>query len=84
MGDLRSLWPSSSSWRTSRLERAAFSGTTPHQPKDVDEKPLQELHDAIAKLDKLPVKEETVEFQIQFLVAPKTKTPDQSKRSANR
>ena len=34
-----------------------------HQPKDIDEKPLKELHEAPTKLDKLPVKEKTVEFR---------------------
>ena len=44
-----------------------------HQPKDVDEKPLEEMYAALAKMDKLPVKEESVEFQIQITITPKGK-----------
>jgi hypothetical protein len=44
-----------------------------HQPKDMDEKPLKEMYKAIAKMDKLQVKEETVEFQIQLTVTPEKK-----------
>jgi tetratricopeptide (TPR) repeat protein len=51
-----------------------------HKPKDVDEKPLKELYEALAKIDQLPVKEETVQFQIQFTVTPKNKLPDQEKK----
>jgi hypothetical protein len=42
-----------------------------HQPKDVNEKPLQEMYEAVGKMDKLPVKEGTVEFQILLNVTPK-------------
>jgi hypothetical protein len=49
-----------------------------HQPKDVDEKPLKEMYKAIAKMDKLPVKEETVEFQIQLTVTPEKPDKKQS------
>jgi hypothetical protein len=42
-----------------------------HQPQDVDEKPLKEYYKAAAKIEKLQVKKETVEFQIQITVAPK-------------
>lgn len=47
-----------------------------HQPKDVDEKPLKEMYKAVAKMDKLPVKEGSVEFQIQLSVTPKSKVPN--------
>jgi len=53
--------------------------TIRHQPKDVDEKPLKDMYKALAKMDKLPVKEETVEFQIQLTVAPKNELPDSVK-----
>lgn len=42
-----------------------------HQPEDVDEKPLKEYYKAAAKMAKLEVKKETVEFQLQFTVTPK-------------
>ena len=47
-----------------------------HQPKDIDETPLKEMYKALVKLEKLPVKEATVEFQIQITVTPKKKPPD--------
>ncbi len=50
-----------------------------HQPKVVDEKRLKEMYEALAKMDKLPVKEETVEFQIQLTVTPKDKLPNKEK-----
>ena len=50
-----------------------------HQPKDIDEKPLKELYKAVAKLDKLPVKEESVEFQIQLTITPKKESPSNGK-----
>jgi hypothetical protein len=53
--------------------------TVMHQPKDVDEEPLKEIYDALAKIDKLPVKEETVQFQIEFTVTPKKKPAEKSK-----
>ncbi len=46
-----------------------------HQPKEIDEKPLQEMYKAVAKMDKLPVKEGAVEFQIQISVTPKSNVP---------
>ena len=48
-----------------------------HQPKDIDEKPLDELYAAIVKMDKLPVKEKTVEFQIQLTIVPEEPTARQ-------
>jgi tetratricopeptide (TPR) repeat protein len=51
-----------------------------HQPKDIDEEPLKDMYEALAKIDKLPVKEETVQFQVQFTVTPKNKYPDQDKK----
>ena len=50
-----------------------------HQPKDVDEKPLKEMYEALAKMDKLPVKEGTVEFQIQLTVTPKNQPHNEGK-----
>jgi tetratricopeptide (TPR) repeat protein len=50
-----------------------------HQPKDVDEKPLKAMYEALAKMDKLPVKEESVEFQMLITVTPKKKAPDKDK-----
>jgi hypothetical protein len=50
-----------------------------HEPKDIDEKPLKELHEAITKLKRLPVKEKTVEFEIQLTVTPAKKVPAQKK-----
>jgi tetratricopeptide (TPR) repeat protein len=50
-----------------------------HQPKDVDEKPLKAMYEALAKMDKLPVKEESVEFQIYITVTPKNKPPSKDK-----
>ncbi|MBN1908830.1 MAG: tetratricopeptide repeat protein [Pirellulales bacterium] len=41
-----------------------------HRPEDVDREPLQALHEAITKMNKLPVKEESVEFQFELSVAP--------------
>lgn len=51
-----------------------------YQPKDIDEKPLKALYESLAKLDKLPVKDQTVAFQIQFNVTPKDKLPDETKK----
>jgi tetratricopeptide (TPR) repeat protein len=51
-----------------------------HQAKDTNEKPLDELHDALAKMDKLPVKEESVQFQIQFTVTPKKKSSSEERK----
>jgi hypothetical protein len=51
-----------------------------HEPKEVEEKRLQEMYELLAKMDKLPVKEETVEFQIQITVTPKNKLPNKDKR----
>jgi hypothetical protein len=45
------------------------------QPKDIDEKPLKRLYELLAKMDKLPVKEATVEFQIQLTVTPENAQP---------
>ena len=42
-----------------------------HHPKDYNKIELEEMHKAIAKMDKLPVKVDTVEFQIQLTVQPK-------------
>lgn len=50
-----------------------------HQPEDVDEEPLKELYEALGKMAKLPVKEETVVFQIQLTVTPSNKLPDTKK-----
>jgi tetratricopeptide (TPR) repeat protein len=50
-----------------------------HQPKEIDIKPLKELRDAVTKLDKLPVKDKTVEFQVQLTVTVKNKLPKQNK-----
>jgi hypothetical protein len=54
-----------------------------HQPKDVDGKLLKEMHDAIAKMDKLPVSDGTVEFQIQLTVTPKNKRPADDGQAAS-
>ena len=51
-----------------------------HQPKDIDETPLKELYEALAKIDKLPVKENTVQFQLQFTVTPKNNPPDKAQK----
>ncbi len=51
-----------------------------HQPKDVDETPLKELHEALAKIEKLPIKEKSVQFQIQFTITPKNKLPENEKK----
>ncbi len=50
-----------------------------HQPKDVDEEPLSELYEALAKIKKLTVKEQTVQFQIKFTVTP-TKATQRGKK----
>ncbi|MBN2295316.1 MAG: tetratricopeptide repeat protein [Pirellulales bacterium] len=47
-----------------------------HQPKDIDEEPLEAMHEAIARMEKLPVTEETVEFQIHLTVTPKSSLPN--------
>jgi tetratricopeptide (TPR) repeat protein len=41
-----------------------------HQPEDVDKELLQAFYAALAKMDKLPVKEGKLAFQIQWTVSP--------------
>jgi hypothetical protein len=50
-----------------------------HQPKEVDEKLLQEMYEAIDKMEKLLVKAKTVAFQIQLTVTPKNEPIEQQK-----
>ena len=51
-----------------------------HQTKDANEKLLDEFHDALATLDKVAVKQESVQFQIQFTVTPKKKVAGEEKK----